>query len=102
MQFNLNLIATSILVATSPVFAADFIFFTGPDCTGSVIASIDETPPSGVCIGIGLGLSAEPTKSVSYSGVPIEARFFVSQVLCTGLPIVTAGPGSGCATAPDG
>ncbi|KAJ7620401.1 hypothetical protein FB45DRAFT_1006932 [Roridomyces roridus] len=102
MQFNIALIASAILMAVSPVLGADFQWWSGAGCTGSVHLTSDNIPAN-ECFGLSDG---ESTKSISYSGVPTQARFFRSggsQDFCTnGPPTVTTGGGSGCATAPDG
>ncbi|KAJ7627459.1 hypothetical protein FB45DRAFT_868676 [Roridomyces roridus] len=101
MQFNLALLTSALLVAVSPVLGADFVWFSGAGCTGSVIARSPGVTP-GECVWLTNGGSA---KSISYSGVPNHANFFESggahDVCSNGATIVTGG-GSGCATGPAG
>ncbi|KAJ7627385.1 hypothetical protein FB45DRAFT_1029730 [Roridomyces roridus] len=101
MQFNLAFIASAVLVAASPVLGANFVWFSGAGCTGSVVAS-ESNVPANDCVGLANGGSA---KSISYSGVPNTVEFFKSgggNDFCTNGAALTFGGGSGCATAPNG
>ncbi|KAJ7610493.1 hypothetical protein FB45DRAFT_1066249 [Roridomyces roridus] len=101
MQFNLALLASALLAAASPVLGADFGWFTGADCTGSVILSTSGVPPN-ECVAIGNGASA---KSISYSGVPNLVEFFESggpHDQCTNGAAIAGVAGSGCTNAPAG
>ncbi|KAF8186502.1 hypothetical protein K438DRAFT_1973309 [Mycena galopus ATCC 62051] len=101
MQFNVAFIASALLVAVAPVLGADFVWFSGADCSGSVIGKSPDVS-AGECVSLTNGGSA---KSISYSGVPNHANFFKSggqNDHCTGSPSVVTGSGSGCATGPTG
>ncbi|KAJ7627384.1 hypothetical protein FB45DRAFT_60254 [Roridomyces roridus] len=101
MQLNLALIMSAILAAASPALAANFQWFSGSACGGSVVATSDNVPAN-ECVGLTNGGSA---KSVSYSGVPGSASFFQSggqHDFCTNGATILVSGGSGCATAPPG
>ncbi|KAF7362747.1 Membrane metallo-endopeptidase-like 1 [Mycena venus] len=101
MQFKVTFIVSALLVAAAPVLGADFVWFSGAGCSGSVIARSPGVT-KGQCVFLSNGGSA---KSISYSGVPNHANFFESggkhDVCSNGPTIVTSG-GSGCATGPAG
>ncbi|KAJ7237644.1 hypothetical protein C8J57DRAFT_1375014 [Mycena rebaudengoi] len=103
MQFKVAFITSALLVAAAPALGADFVWFAGAGCTGSVIARSPGVNP-GVCVWLTNGGSA---KSISYSGVPTghNANFFESggsYDRCTNGPTIVKGSGSGCATGPTG
>ncbi|KXN82890.1 Membrane metallo-endopeptidase-like 1 [Leucoagaricus sp. SymC.cos] len=101
MQFKIAFLASALLVAATPALGADFVWFSGASCTGSVIARSPGVTP-GICVFLTNGGSA---KSISYSGVPNHANFFESggqHDVCTNGPTIVTGGGSGCATAPAG
>ncbi|KAJ7626823.1 hypothetical protein FB45DRAFT_868108 [Roridomyces roridus] len=101
MQFNLALIASAILMAVSPVLGANFVWFDGARCDGNVIATQDNVAPN-LCVGLANGATA---KSVSYSGVPDFADFYMSgggNDFYTNGATLTFIDGQGCAIAPDG
>ncbi|KAJ7616445.1 hypothetical protein FB45DRAFT_1063906 [Roridomyces roridus] len=101
MQFNVALIASAILAAASPVLGAEFQWWTGAGCTGTAVVTTTNLDPL-VCFSIANGGS---TKSISYSGVPNFIDFYKSgggNDQCTNSVLFSFGPGSGCATAPDG
>ncbi|KAJ7620396.1 hypothetical protein FB45DRAFT_930119 [Roridomyces roridus] len=101
MQLNIALIASAVLMAASPVLGANFVWFSGGGCTGSVVSTNDNVPTLD-CIGLANGGSA---KSISYSGVPSFVDFYKSgggNDFCTNGATLSFGGGSGCATAPDG
>ncbi|KAF7368029.1 Membrane metallo-endopeptidase-like 1 [Mycena sanguinolenta] len=101
MQFNVAFIASALLVAAAPVLGADFVWFAGADCTGSVIATSPGVVPN-ECVWLTNGGSA---KSISYSGVTDHAYFYESggqHDICSNGPTITTGGGSGCATGPTG
>ena len=100
MQFKVAFLI-SALMAAAPALAADFVWFSGASCTGSVIARSPGVNP-GICVFLTNGGSA---RSISYSGVPNHANFFVSggaHDICTNGPTIVTGGGSGCAIAPAG
>ncbi|KAJ7605693.1 hypothetical protein DFH06DRAFT_1150428 [Mycena polygramma] len=100
MQLKLAFIASALLVAT-PALGASFVWFSGANCGGTVIASSPGVS-AGDCVFLTNGGSA---KSISYSGVPNHANFFESggdHDRCTNGPTIVTGSGSGCATGPAG
>ncbi|KAJ7094896.1 hypothetical protein C8R43DRAFT_1049432 [Mycena crocata] len=101
MQFNIAFIASALLVAAAPALGANFVWFSGANCGGSVIASSPGVS-AGDCVFLTNGGSA---KSISYSGVPNHANFFKSggtNDRCTNGATIVTGSGSGCATGPTG
>ncbi|KAJ7644955.1 hypothetical protein FB45DRAFT_862201 [Roridomyces roridus] len=101
MQLNVALVAGAILIAASPVLGANFVWFSGEDCTGSVISS-QTNVPSNDCVGLANGGSA---KSISYSGVPSTVAFFESggaHDFCSGGATLILVSQSGCANGPVG
>ncbi|KAJ7088942.1 hypothetical protein C8R44DRAFT_990975 [Mycena epipterygia] len=101
MQFKVAFIASALLVAAAPALGANFVWFSGAGCTGTVIANSPGVTP-GECVFLTNGGSA---KSISYSGVPNHANFFKSggtNDACTGGPTIVTGSGSGCANGPTG
>ncbi|KAJ7618695.1 hypothetical protein FB45DRAFT_872093 [Roridomyces roridus] len=101
MQLNVALVTGAILIAASPVLGANFVWFSGASCSGSVVSS-QTNIPSNECVGLANGGSA---KSISYSGVPNVVEFFESggaHDFCSNGATLTFGGGSGCATAPAG
>jgi hypothetical protein len=101
MQFKVAFIASALLVAAVPALGADFVWFAGAGCSGSVIARSPGVSP-GQCVWLTNGGSA---KSISYSGVPNHANFFESggaHDVCSNGPTIVTGRGSGCATGPVG
>ncbi|THU82869.1 hypothetical protein K435DRAFT_971799 [Dendrothele bispora CBS 962.96] len=102
MQLNFVFVATALLALASPAMSATLQWFSGADCTGSVIATSNGvSSESGLCIFLPNGGSA---KSISYSGVPNDIEFFISggaHGRCLNGSNLTRS-GSGCATAPAG
>ncbi|KAF8872683.1 hypothetical protein CPB85DRAFT_1260729 [Mucidula mucida] len=103
MQFNIAFIASALLVAAAApgALGADFVWFSGANCGGSVIARSPGVS-AGSCVFLTNGGSA---KSISYSGVPNHANFFESggaHDRCTNGATIVTGGGSGCATGPAG
>ncbi|KAF8912601.1 hypothetical protein CPB85DRAFT_1252503 [Mucidula mucida] len=103
MQFNIAFIASALLVAVAApgALAADFVWYSGANCAGSVIARSPGVT-AGSCVWLTNGGSA---KSISYSGVPNHANFYKSggtNDICTNGPSIVTGSGSGCATGPAG
>ncbi|KAJ6467361.1 hypothetical protein C8R45DRAFT_938707 [Mycena sanguinolenta] len=101
MQFNVAFIASALLVAVAPVLGANFVWFAGAGCTGSIIATSPGVSAN-ECVWLTNGGSA---KSISYSGVPNHANFFESggaHDVCSNGATITTGAGSGCATGPSG
>ncbi|KAJ7644958.1 hypothetical protein FB45DRAFT_862204 [Roridomyces roridus] len=89
------------MAVASPALAANFVWFSGAACSGSVVATNDNIPAN-ECVGAADGASA---KSISYSGVPGSASFFESggqHDFCTNGATILVSGGSGCATAPPG
>ncbi|KAJ7624502.1 hypothetical protein FB45DRAFT_1060788 [Roridomyces roridus] len=74
MQFTLALLTSALLIAASRVLGADFTWFNGADCTGSIVASSPGVVPN-ECVWLTNGGSA---KSISWSGVPNGVRFYES------------------------
>ncbi|KAK7455828.1 hypothetical protein VKT23_010862 [Stygiomarasmius scandens] len=100
MQLNFIFVSTALLALASPAMSATLLWFSGADCTGSLIATSNGAS-SGQCIFLTNGGSA---KSIRYSGVPNEISFFISgggHDKCTNGSSLTRS-GSGCATAPTG
>ncbi|THU77658.1 hypothetical protein K435DRAFT_877571 [Dendrothele bispora CBS 962.96] len=100
MQLNFVFVATALLASASPAMSATLQWFSGADCTGSIIGTSNGAS-SNECIFLTNGGSA---KSISYSGVPNDISFFISggaHDKCTNGSSLTRS-GSGCATAPAG
>ncbi len=100
MQFNVFFIAIALLFAHGAL-AADFLWFAGANCSGSVIARSLAVIP-GECVRLTNGGSA---KSISYSGVLDHANFYESggtHDVCSNGPTIVTSSGSGCATGPIG
>ena len=98
MQFNFVFVAAA-LAAASQVMAATVTGFAGADCTGSNVAS--GSGGAGTCLTLG----SSSVKSIRYSGVPNQIKFYISgggHDSCTNGAQLTRGSGSGCATAPTG
>ncbi|KAF7368036.1 Membrane metallo-endopeptidase-like 1 [Mycena sanguinolenta] len=101
MQLTVAFIASALLAAAAPVLGADFVWFAGAGCTGSVIATSPGVTTN-ECVWLTNGGSA---KSISYSGVPNHAFFYESggqHDVCSNGATITTGAGSGCATGPTG
>jgi len=101
MQFKVIFLTSALLTTAAPVLGADFVWFTGAGCTGTVIATSPGVTPN-ECVFLTNGGSA---KSISYSGVPNHANFFESggaHDRCTNGATIVTGAGSGCATGPAG
>ncbi|KAF9474719.1 hypothetical protein BDN70DRAFT_936433 [Pholiota conissans] len=98
MQFKFFFVAAA-LAAASQAMAATVAGFAGADCTGAQVFS------SGASARECLTLKQNSVKSIKYSGVPNQIKFFISgggHDSCTNGSQLTRGSGSGCATAPDG
>ncbi|PPQ72394.1 hypothetical protein CVT24_002079 [Panaeolus cyanescens] len=99
MQFNLFALLTTALISASPALAASAQWFSGADCTGSLIGTSNNIQGAG-CVFLANGGSA---KSISYSGTQ-SIQFFISggqhDVCSNGSQLTRSG--SGCATAPSG
>jgi hypothetical protein len=99
MQFNLAFITTALLASASLAMAAEVTGFAGADCTGTKGETFHV--PAGECFTLGHG----STKSIKYSGVPHEIKFFISgghHDACTNGANQVHKNGNGCATAPAG
>ncbi|THU76130.1 hypothetical protein K435DRAFT_879665 [Dendrothele bispora CBS 962.96] len=100
MQLNFVFVATALLASASPAMSATLQWFSGADCTDSIIGTSNGAS-SNERIFLTNGGSA---KSISYSGVPKDISFFISggaHDKCTNGSSLTRS-GSGCATAPAG
>ncbi|KAJ7101892.1 hypothetical protein C8R44DRAFT_887691 [Mycena epipterygia] len=99
MQFNVVFLTTALLASASLAMSATITGFAGADCTGTKGESFKVK--SGECFSLGGG----STKSISYSGVPSEIKFYISgggHNSCTNGASLVRGSGSGCGTAPAG
>ncbi|KAF5310065.1 hypothetical protein D9619_010317 [Psilocybe cf. subviscida] len=99
MQLKGFLLAAAIVFFSTGATAVDITLFDGANCGGG--------SPGTSSIGTNtcLTLATCSTKSVSYNGVPNQIQFFISgggHDRCSNGPSLVLGPGSGCATAPDG
>ena len=98
MQFKVAYIAT-ILASASVAMSATIQGFSGAGCTGTADQVINVA--SGVCFTYG----SRSFKSIRYTGVPSQIRFYISgggHDACTNGAALTLGGGSGCSTAPAG
>ncbi|PPQ70587.1 hypothetical protein CVT25_012009 [Psilocybe cyanescens] len=99
MKFNVFVIASALLASASMAMSATITGFAGADCTGNKGKSFNV--PANECFSYG----ADSFKSIKYSGVPNQIKFFISgghHDSCTHGANLTRGGGSGCATAPAG
>jgi hypothetical protein len=99
MQFNVVFITTALLTSASLAMLATITGFAGADCSGAV--SFRNGASSGECLTLG----GSSVKSISYSDVPNEIEFFVSDGghnSCTNGASLVQGGGSGCETVPEG
>jgi len=97
MQFNIVCIATTLLASASLAMSATITGFAGAGCTCTKGQSFELS--SRECFTLGGG----STKSISYSGVPSEIDFYISDGShnsCTNGACLVPGGGSGCATVP--
>ncbi|KDR81323.1 hypothetical protein GALMADRAFT_208082 [Galerina marginata CBS 339.88] len=94
MQFKVVFLSTALLAFSSLALSATITGFGGAACTGpadlSNALTVDE------CLIFG----NHSQKSLSYSGVTNEIKFYIFGN-CT-YPNLVFGGGSGCATAPQG
>ncbi|PPQ70588.1 hypothetical protein CVT25_012010 [Psilocybe cyanescens] len=96
MQFSVFVIASALLASASVAMSATITGFAGADCTGTQGKSFDV--PANECSNLG----GDSAKSIRYSGVPNQIKFFLSggsHDSCASV-YLTLGGGSGCATAP--
>ncbi|KAJ7900885.1 hypothetical protein B0H13DRAFT_2336301 [Mycena leptocephala] len=99
MQFNVVFITTALLASASLAMSAEVTGFAGADCTGTKGETFHV--PAGECFTLGGG----STKSIKYSGVPNNIKFFISgghHDACTNGANKVHNNGHGCATAPAG
>ncbi|PPQ70589.1 hypothetical protein CVT25_012011 [Psilocybe cyanescens] len=97
MKFNVLVIASALLASASVAMSATITGFAKADCTGTKGKSFNVKPNE--CS----TLRGDSAKSIRYSGVPNQIKFFISgpHDICTRANL-TRGGGSGCATAPPG
>ncbi|KAJ6505288.1 hypothetical protein C8R45DRAFT_1091024 [Mycena sanguinolenta] len=99
MQFNVVFITTALLASASLAMSAKITGFAGADCSGTKGETFKVS--AGECFTLGHG----STKSIHYTGVAKEIKFFISgggNDACTNGAHTVRVDAHGCATAPAG
>ncbi|KAJ6505286.1 hypothetical protein C8R45DRAFT_923580 [Mycena sanguinolenta] len=99
MQFNVGFIATALLASASLAMSAKITGFAGAGCTGEKGETFKVS--AGECFTLGHG----STKSIHYTGVTSEIKFYISgggHDSCTNGAHTVRVDAHGCATAPAG